>query len=542
MKILVFATDVLPLPGYPTSGTALRTHGIIQGLRAHGHTVIESVPRSALSGLKKSLDLETLDPFTKEKIKTFDNFSFDSFNQRDVVSEVNPDAIICGHWPAMTMHLKPSQPLIIDLAGPHLLERHYQKSPGQVGAVLGKLAVIATADYYIVSGQSQRLYFLSFMMRGRVENPEKRMVTIPMPLNPTLPERKGNIDGSNTYPHFVFAGVFLPWQNPQTGLEQLGETVAKKNQGRITLIGGKHPNYDIKLGGYEKLFEKLSKNPFVETLPMLPFDRFTSELSSKDVALDLMKWNLERELAVTIRTTTYLWAGVPVIYNDYADLGKLIKRYNAGWQVSPENKNALKEVIDEIYASPEVVLEKSKNAQRLAREIFSWDVAVEPLLKLFSSPERVRVQETDILIDGPDNTDLRIFSNHAVRQHFTCRINGLSRVECRVATHNLQIKKPVTFRLYQRELSASHTLITERTANEENLENNDWFSLETPPIADSAGRDYILEIAAEQTREEESISPWAMSASPYPMRKLEYGERALKNSSICLRTICLRQA
>ena len=49
MKILIFTTDLPPLKGYPTSGTALRTYNLGLGLRELGHEVIISPPKSALS-------------------------------------------------------------------------------------------------------------------------------------------------------------------------------------------------------------------------------------------------------------------------------------------------------------------------------------------------------------------------------------------------------------------------------------------------------------------------------------------------------------
>jgi glycosyltransferase involved in cell wall biosynthesis len=416
MKFLAFTTDVIPLPGLPTSGTALRTFGLIQGLRAHGHQVEISVPKTALHGMLKSCDRASLSAEVQQHIQQLQQLAFDSANQAHLLSEIRPDAVLCGHWPAYTFQTKPAQPVIIDLAGPHLLERHYQGSPNHAGAVLSKLSAIASADYYIVSGPTQRLYFLSYMLRAQVPQPEKKIFHITMPLDPALPGPRAVLNPAD-FPRFVFGGVFLPWQNPAAGLERTAEAIRKRGRGSLKLIGGSHPNYKIKGGVYDKLFDTLAKSPAVKTLPMLPYEAFLGELSTSDIAVDLMQWNLERELAMTIRSTSYLWAGVPIIYNDYADLGKLIRRYDAGWTVSPQDEAGLDAVFAEIFENPDIVSLKSQNASRLAREVFSWDRAVRPLLDGFGKQDRVSTRELDIIVDFPDNADLTVTADKHVEQY-----------------------------------------------------------------------------------------------------------------------------
>ena len=358
MRILVFTTDLIPLPGVATSGTALRTWGIAQGLKAHGHEIVISVPRSALSGFNRTAASSDLPSETIAMLGELKRLAFDSSNQEEILATVNPDAIVCGHWPAMTLSQKPRQPLIIDLAGPHILERHYQKSDNQPGAIIAKLNAVASADSYIVSGPSQRLYFLSYLLRAGVDDAAGRIAEITMPLDPNLPDFPVRGLAADS-PRFVFGGVFLPWQDPSRALLGLSAELTARGRGMLRLIGGKHPNYDIDSALYRELFAELSKNSRVTTLPMLPYEKFISELGQSDVALDVMRWNLERQLAVTIRSTTYLWAGVPVIYNDFADLAGLVRNYDAGWTISPDDPSALKQVIEQIYSDPSVIAAKS---------------------------------------------------------------------------------------------------------------------------------------------------------------------------------------
>jgi hypothetical protein len=92
-----------------------------------------------------------------------------------------------------------------------------------------------------------------------------------------------------------------------------------------------------------------------------------------------MQRNAERELAFTTRTVEYLWCGLPVIYNNYAELADYIRSYDAGWALDPQDQNALWHVFEEILSSPELLEERSSNAQRLVRDYLTWDRTIEPL-------------------------------------------------------------------------------------------------------------------------------------------------------------------
>ena len=544
MKIIVFTTDMPPLSGFPTSGTALRTFGLAQGLKAHGHEIIVCPPKDAVEGFLKSFEGNPEYSKVKAQVQPLKELAFDSFNQADLIRNLNPDVILCGHWPAMMLQTKPSQPVIVDLAGPYLLERYFQGDEDHKGATLAKLKVLSLADYFLVSGPSQRLYFLSYLMRAGVKRPESRIRNITMPLSPEMPQKA---KPSKEYPHFLFGGVFLPWQDPSWGLKNLSDYLSKNQKGALSLVGGPHPNYPIDEGSYENLFQTICSNSRVERTGMLPYEQFASLMSSADVAFDLMDWNLERQLAVTIRTTTYLWAGLPVIYNDYADLGRLIHQYDAGWLVKPGDNEALETVLNIIYNDPQTVAKKAKNAQTLARNEFSWNRAVLPLLDLLSGDTPSGYRETDILLEHRESADIRAIKGHPIEQYFVCRVDGLCRAECTLATHNIKKITPITIRVFSIDTTPGSTpknlsvigknLIIEKTIPGDKIINNEWIGLDFEPIKDSAGQVFSLQITSEESHEFAAISPWMMKASPYPLLALAYGNEKVDQMCLCLRTI-----
>jgi glycosyltransferase involved in cell wall biosynthesis len=550
MKFLIFTTDLPPLPGSPTSGTALRTYNLAEGLRECGHEVVISPPRSAMEGYRLPANA---DESLKSYVAELRNIAFDSGNQESKINKTNPDVIICGHWPAWTLARKPSQPLVIDLAGPHLLERHFQGEDNFEGAVYGKLNALSCADFFIVSGNKQKLYFLSFLLKANIPDPEKRICVLPMPLPsieediPTCLANKNSVQtleqriSDQSYPRFIFGGVFLPWQDPSHGLKVLSEELTKRERGSLLLVGGPHPHYKIKSGTYDSLFSSLESNPYVQRKPLLPFEEFTSQLPGIDVALDLMAWNLERELAITIRTTTYLWSGIPIIYNNFADLASCINEYDAGWCIEPENSGALVAVLNEIYENPSLVKEKSANAFRLAKEMFDRKAAAEKLLSVLDMPQVPLEEHVDIQNERPELCDYSFAPNVPLTQHFSCRMNGLREISFLLGTHNADVKGELELVVFEKDKSSPANLKQIHTArkNAAEIKNNEWVSIEIEPIQDSAGKEFCLQIK-KIASEKDTLGPWMMKSSPYPLQGLFEGRKRLGVHSLCLKTSCLR--
>jgi hypothetical protein len=111
------------------------------------------------------------------------------------------------------------------------------------------------------------------------------------------------------------------------------------------------------------------------------------------------------------------------------------------------------------------------------------------------------------------------------------------------------LERPLVFRLY--EVAATGTpletikpstpgkLLLSKQADAGQMINNEWFVLDTVPIADSAGKTYMLRIETENPDSGASFSPWAMRGQPFPLLGLYYGNRQIEQSSLCLRTTCL---
>jgi hypothetical protein len=194
MSVLVVTTEPLPLPGVPATGAGLRAWALVQGLRACG---LEAEPAVASDAVRN------LPPEQAVPLKPF---LFERHTLTDYVRDRKPSVLLMQHWGLMDRLGPVDCPLAIDLAGPHLLERHFWGSAQPERDVADKLAALRRADFLTCSGNWQRLYFLAFALQcGFDPEAPDLLPVIPFSFSPQLPVAK-EFDPSA----FVYAGLSCP--------------------------------------------------------------------------------------------------------------------------------------------------------------------------------------------------------------------------------------------------------------------------------------------------------------------------------------------
>lgn len=374
-RVLIISSDLLPLPGFPTTGAGLRAWSIGQGLRARGHEVLFSMPKAAMVGRSASGEGCIAD------------LLWEQGQLDEVVARAGPDVVVACGWSTLAHLQHATVPVVLDQHGPHLLERGFQKHLDESTNTAEKLRGLSKADFFTCAGERQRRYFLPWLQRAGFEDPEGDSAVMPVSLGGQWPavERR---DGETT---FVYGGVFLPWQDPSLALTTLVERMEALGRGRLRIFGGEHPFIPIDTQSFQQLKERLAKSRRVEVSPMLPREALLAEYQKAHVAIDLMKRNPERELAFTTRTVEYLWCGLPVIYNNYAELADYIGPANAGWCLDPEDRSAMVTVFDEILLHPNILTERSRRARQIAEERLNWSESIEPLDQFIRMPYKRRV-------------------------------------------------------------------------------------------------------------------------------------------------------
>ena len=335
------------------------------------------MPRAAINGRENSVPPEYLqNAWTPDSLQS-------------LVDALHPDVVVSCGWPNLTWLSRANLPVALDLAGPHLLERAYQGYRDVAANAEEKLAALRRADFYTCISERQRYYFAGWLAQAGVEVSDltQALAVIPYSLSPEQPLHIWPENLSGDAMRFVYGGIFLPWQNPAPALLAVANELEAEGRGVLEIIGGRHPFHAVDTGAFGPLMSKLSTMPRVSMSGLLPHDRLVERYTQAHVAVDVMQPNMERELAFPSRTVHYMWCGLPVIHAAFSEVAAYIEQWEAGWVVPHDSEEALKEVVRGILANPQEARRRGENAQRLARELFSWDKTVDALDRFVRRPD-----------------------------------------------------------------------------------------------------------------------------------------------------------
>lgn len=391
MKVLLFSNDLMPFGELPTSGGGLRCFQLMRGLESHGIDVIASMPGFTYLAEKYRDQIpEEYRPYL---------WRFDT--QDDIYRSVKPDAVLfASNWDHYNLSVRLDVPLVVDLHGSRLIETSMWGRPASGER---KVQTLARADCLLAAGQRQRSYFYGWLMQaGRVPEHEHFIRYVPISLGPDRPEHlfPGNDDPSA--PRFVSGGGWFPWQNQSKAIFTLCKEIAATSRGSIEIYGSPHERQgntaeeSLIFEIYREVQRLAERSDRIRVKGYVGRRELIEIYRRASVAVEVMEYNLERELAFTTRTIEYLWCGLPVMYNDYAEISQHIRDYDAGWAINPVDEQAIAQTVREIMERPDLVARKGENAHRLVRDRFTWDRTIEPLVEFLRHPVRAR-QVTPVL-------------------------------------------------------------------------------------------------------------------------------------------------
>ncbi len=377
-RVLFFADGTLPDDKMWNFGADMRLIQVHRMLLDAGHEVVVSanVRKYQVAGRLAEVPAEV------------QALSHTLHPMPEIFARARPDVVYFAAFVPYPESWVPPVPTVVEMGGPTLLEMAF--SEGVIGAdlmgfLMGELNALAKADLVVVFGVRQQWYYrMPLALAGFPVDRPPPVAVVHHAVVPAIIEPREMAPE----PRFVYSGGLYPWTDPCDAIVGVLDAIDRRQRGEFHFIGGLVRELPAVRAMLERIEPRMAASQRAHRHPFMPFPALVARLRTMSVAIELMRPNCERDLALPFRTPLSLACGLPVICGDFMELAPAIREYDAGWVGPADRLEWFEAAIEEAMDDPQALARKSANAQRLARERLSCDVVGADLLAFLKEPKR----------------------------------------------------------------------------------------------------------------------------------------------------------
>jgi glycosyltransferase involved in cell wall biosynthesis len=323
----------------------------------------------------------------------------------DILISTQPDAVFVGYWELLELlpdHCK--VPVIVDVLAPRVLETRFQ------GIALEReiqrmLSLYRKADRFVCGNERQRHFLIPWLLLAGFDcRGDVPIEVIPISSYPGTPHPE--ISKGHVW-RLVYGGVSWPWRGWESYREAVIQTLSITGgmPGKLLEVSGSYIYSPSAVQGIHRDSRVATGDSVVEELPLLGYQEMELLFTKQcDIGIELAERNVEREFSQSFRAIEYLRCGLPIICNDYLELARRIRDYDAGWLVSESHDIPM--LLKHIASHPHEYRLKSVNAIRLVDECFHYRKTIQPLLRYLENPARAQ-REKDVNVIGVEDCGLQ---------------------------------------------------------------------------------------------------------------------------------------
>ena len=307
-------------------------------------------------------------------------------------------------------------PLVIDAYIPYPFEALAQNAghplPDQVAAVDAALEDVLVqfraGDFFLCASERQRDLWLGLLLAlGRVnphtyaDDPTLRRLIDVVPFGlPADPPRhtkvvlRGLVEGISPNDRIIlWGGGIWQWLDPLTLIRAMAQIIRECPEVKLVFPGTRHPFHERVLDmpmrhRAIKLAETLGLlNRWVFFGDWVPYADWPNYLLEADIGVSLHFNTIEAQFASRTRILDYIWAGLPIVATKGDAMSEVIKGYNLGELVDPENVEQLTRTLLNLLNKPHLREAYRANFEKACRQ-FSWDKVIKPLAAFCRNPRQ----------------------------------------------------------------------------------------------------------------------------------------------------------
>jgi hypothetical protein len=336
--IHVFAIDWVPAKTDIASGGGLRSLQIIEALREAGHKVSYSIPANCRKIRVLGRDH-----------RQFRNIEIhDSNNQIDLLRKLQPEVVIWTPPLIRTIPFTGSGELVhvCDLLGlPHV--EAAMGAPGLEKVQRERLVALCSGAGLVLTGsEEQHGYWLSELTRVGAE---PATAVVPYALPASLIGR--GVTGTSRLTRLHVTGMVYAWSTSVALLGRVAEWVARRRNMSLSIIVGTDPGGATDRSVLKEL-KAIAARRGTEMAGEVSFADAMADYRAGSLSLDIYEPNLERRMAVPIRTVNALAHGVPVLSTIDGTLTRRLRAEGAGIVATDQPEDSIEAALDRLAALP----------------------------------------------------------------------------------------------------------------------------------------------------------------------------------------------
>lgn len=364
--IHVFAIDWVPAKSDIASGGGLRSLQVIEALREAGHQVTFSIPANCRKIRTLGRDHRQL-----RNIEIHD-----AHNQIDLLRKLRPDVVVWGPPLIRTIPLTGCGDLVhvCDVLGlPHV--EAAMGAPGLEPLQRERLVALCSgADLVLTGSEEQHGYWLAELTRNGAA---AATAIVPYALPASL-ESDGVIRTSRLARLHV-TGMVYAWSTSVSLLGRVADWVSRRDDISLSIIAGTDPGGATDRSVLKEL-KAIASRRGAEMAGEVSFADAMADYQAGSLSLDIYEPNLERRMAVPIRTVNALTHGVPVLSTIDSTFTRRLRAERAGVVATDREGDSIEAALDHLAVMPAAGFSRMSHAARaFARREYSAQAAARTL-------------------------------------------------------------------------------------------------------------------------------------------------------------------
>jgi glycosyltransferase involved in cell wall biosynthesis len=305
--------------------------------------------------------------------------------------------------------------LVVDLYDPYpleALEAHAGSAmPLQVAEhwpALGSLLLqLRTGDLFLCASDRQRDFWMGCLLASDRLNPRtfaqdrlfhQLIAVAPFGLSPLPPRHSGRPAARGVLPGIgpdarlaIWAGGIWNWFDPLSLVQAWPAVMREEPAARLLFLGTRHPNPsnpEMAMGASALRAATelgLRDRGITFNEGWVPYERRADFLLEADLGVSMHFHTLEARLSFRTRFLDYIWAGLPSVATEGDVFAEWIAREGTGRVVPYEDSPAIARAVVELLGN-DALRGACADAVRSRRERFTWERALEPLLRYCEAP------------------------------------------------------------------------------------------------------------------------------------------------------------